>query len=398
MSTYKYTNLDLYYIKHFNNPVLSFEFETEGLRYGQVKNINIYDKSLLPYYFKSFGLDNDTLLSWIRHRSIPKNRKFVNKLLESMQLDENNPRSILEITKGLSLNDVYWICNDEEKDTLSFDNINLYDNDFSETLSLIAFTGYGTRIKDVCSSPEFTTAGQLPKCWRRINNETYLYKGASSGAANTGKEPYMEYYASQIAEKMGYNHVHYDLGKWKGILASTCPIFTSKSISYVPMGYVVPTGGIDAVNKYMKSLNNDIAYKNFQQYILFTAVISNVDSHYGNFGVLVDNFSNEVIGFAPIFDNGAGLYNYALIDELEDIDKLREYAKSQNTSYYMVKYTDLVKEICNPAMTKDLALLHNFHFKKHEKYNLSDKAITNIEIITQERIIELEKALRQSKN
>ena len=59
----------------------------------------------------------------------------------------------------------------------------------------------------------------------------YLYKGGSSGAANTGNEPYSEYYACQIAQAMGLNSVNYDLKRWKGILASKCKLFTSTRYS-----------------------------------------------------------------------------------------------------------------------------------------------------------------------
>ena len=41
----------------------------------------------------------------------------------------------------------------------------------------------------------------LPKAWRFIEGEgIYLYKGGTFGAANTGNEPYSEFYASQVAQ------------------------------------------------------------------------------------------------------------------------------------------------------------------------------------------------------
>ena len=51
------------------------------------------------------------------------------------------------------------------------------------------------------TSSEPTTNGMLPKGWRFIGggDGIYLYKGGTSGAANTGNEPYSEFYASQIA-------------------------------------------------------------------------------------------------------------------------------------------------------------------------------------------------------
>ena len=81
------------------------------------------------------------------------------------------------------------------------------------------------------SSPEFTTNGMLPKCWRRVSGKVYLYKDGTEGASNTGFEPYSEFYAAQVAQAMGINAIPYNLSKWKGRLCSTCELFTSKDVS-----------------------------------------------------------------------------------------------------------------------------------------------------------------------
>ena len=77
----------------------------------------------------------------------------------------------------------------------------------------------------------------FPKTWRRINNEILLYKGSTNylGLSNTGMEPYSEYYAQQVADALGYNHVKYNLETWKDQIVSICPLFTSKDISFVPI-------------------------------------------------------------------------------------------------------------------------------------------------------------------
>ena len=80
----------------------------------------------------------------------------------------------------------------------------------------------------------------LRKAWRFIENDgIYLYKGGTEGFANSGKEPYSEYYACQIAKAMGLNAVEYDLENWKGILASKCKIFTDIDTSFVSIGGIV---------------------------------------------------------------------------------------------------------------------------------------------------------------
>ena len=47
----------------------------------------------------------------------------------------------------------------------------------------------------------------LAKSWRRIKNNILLYKSGTEGFANSGLEPYSEYYASQIAKTMDLHYV-----------------------------------------------------------------------------------------------------------------------------------------------------------------------------------------------
>ena len=85
-----------------------------------------------------------------------------------------------------------------------FKDKNLYHNSFNTNIASIAFTGYGSYTRtSFRSSPEFTTNGMLAKSWRRIKNNIFLYKSGTEGFANSGLEPYSEYYASQIAKTNG---------------------------------------------------------------------------------------------------------------------------------------------------------------------------------------------------
>ena len=132
----------------------------------------------------------------------------------------NDTKGIIDVCKGLSLNDSYWVVPEGFEGT--FAQYNLYENRFSEMLALVAYTGAGQSRQAFTTSPELTTGGMLPKAWRVVEQDgIYLYKGGTTGASNAGREPYCEYYASQIAQTMRLNAVHYDLENWKGITAST---------------------------------------------------------------------------------------------------------------------------------------------------------------------------------
>ena len=134
---------------------------------------------------------------------------FVEEILRTLDLSPNDTKGIIDVCKGLSLNDSYWIVPEGFEE--SFSQYNLYENRFSEMLALVAYTGAGGSDQVFTTSPELTTNGMLPKAWRFIETDgIYLYKGGTSGASNTGREPYCEYYASQIAERMQLHSVHYD--------------------------------------------------------------------------------------------------------------------------------------------------------------------------------------------
>lgn len=243
----------IYELKHFNTPILKFSADEESSEPNVEIKWVTKNTSLLPL---DLELNEDGLFKWLKHRTIPSNRAYVRTLLSKCGLNLNRPLNIIKVSKGLSLNDCYWIV--EEGFEGKFENFNLYDNHLSRVLAGIAFTGYGSSIRSsLASSPEFTTNGMLPKCWRRIKGKIYLYKGGTTGASNTGMEPYSEFYAHQVAQAMEIDSVSYNICRWKGELCSYCELFTSKDYSFVPVGKIVKTGGMTAVREFYENLGKE---------------------------------------------------------------------------------------------------------------------------------------------
>lgn len=212
-----------------------------------------------------------------------------------------------------------------------------------------------------------------------------MYKGGTKGFANSGMEPYSEYYASQIAEQMGLHHVPYDLEQWKGILASSCRLFTSKDISYVPIGVIVREGGMDAVSDFYRNLGEN-CYEELASMLVFDALIYNEDRHYGNFGVLRDSHTGEIIGCAPVFDNGYSLFATAMKDDLENI---YQYAETRSYASCGITHDDLVQNFCGRLQQKQLRQMINFKFKRHERYNLPEERLDILEKFINQRVNEL---------
>ena len=338
----------MFYLKQYDTVLLSFEIIEDPLE-GQkcrIHEINEAYAALLPVGLKK---TDEGLMLWLRSRIIPRNREYVDALLAKSGLSHNDTKGILQVCRGLSLNDSYWVV--EEGFTGKYADYNLYGHDFVKVLSLIAYTGYGSssRAKGFSSSPEFTTAGMLRKGWRRLGGKVLLYKGGTSGAANTGNEPYSEFYAAQVAEQMGIDHVPYGLSMWKGCMCSTCELFCDIDHSFVPIYRFLDKCTLRTVADYLKSLGKSY-YDSFADMLVFDALICNEDRHFGNFGLMVDNKNNQPYAFAPLFDHGLSLFNYAMPDDLKKLD---EYAKTRSSAYG-VPFDNIVREFISPRQKEKL--------------------------------------------
>ena len=372
-----------YVLKLYDEVLVGFKMTRElGLSTiaTEITYINDKKKHLLPI---DLELTNEGVINWLKNRSVPSNRQFANEFLMAVGLNSKDTKGIIDLCKGLSLNDSYWVV--PKSFTGKFDEYNLYDNRFDEVIGIMAYTGNYYGGVEFRTSPEFTTNGMLRKAWRyKNNNEIWLYKGGTEGFANTGNEPFCEFYACQVAEKMGLNAVHYELENWKGILASICKLFTDKDTSYIPIGRIVKTGGIDACAEYIKNISDE-AYQDFCSMLAFDAVVFNEDRHFGNFGVLRDNKSGKLKGLAPIFDNGISLFCYAMKD---DFDNLAKYA-SERTNPYRVDYIDVCKKYLGSKQKSQLRKLIGFKFERSDLMNLPEWRLKKIEKMIQKRVAEL---------
>ncbi len=371
-----------YVLRLYDTDLLSFSLSEQGIEglKAQIHSIDEEDRALFPL---DLELTDDGLVKWLQRRVIPKNRAYVAEILKTFGLSVNDTKGIIDVCKGLSLNDSYWVV--PQGFTGTFAQYNLYENRFSEILSLVAYTGIGQSDAAFTTSPELTTNGMLPKAWRFIEGEgIYLYKGGTFGAANTGNEPYSEFYASQVAQAMGLDAVAYELENWKGILASRCKLFTDINTAYIPIGRIVREGGLKACLEYYRQLGPE-AYEQIKSMLVFDAVIYNEDRHFGNFGVLRDNHTGKVTGAAPVFDNGMSLFNFAMPEDFQDLDS---YAKTRGTAY-SVSFESVCQEVMGPIQARQLRKLIGFTFHRHPRLNWPEYRLEAIERHLQKRVRQL---------
>ena len=369
-----------YVLKLFDTELIKFKIiENLSDPVLQITWVNEKNKDLLPL---GMDLSDKGLASWLKGRTIPKNRAYVNAFLAKCGLNANRPMDVISVCKGLSLNDSYWVVEDGFNG--AFEENNLYDNNFSRVLAMIAFTGYGSSARSsLASSPEFTTNGMLPKCWRRIGGKIYLYKGATSGASNTGNEPYSELYAYEIGTALDMNVVPYKISKWKKQLCSACEIFTSKELAFVPIGRIVKSGGMKAVRAYYENLGQEYVDA-LNDMILFDALIYNTDRHYGNFGVFVDSKTNRIVAPAPLFDHGNSLFNLAGDENWADVKLLKEYADTLLPCVYE-DYIEEAKAVLDSRLRDKVRKMLTYNLQKSGSYNYSSDRLKMISEMIQDR-------------
>lgn len=357
--------------------LLSFILRVNVLEETTAQIVRVWGSSkALPYGFED---SPSWLLNWLRGRFIPSNRAFVENIIQTASFTTGDLIDLLCATLGLSLTDDYWVMPDIYE--LSWDKYNLYDNPFSETLALVAFTGHNAKVNGLISSPEYTTNGMLRKCWRRIDGKVKLYKGGTFGYANSGNEPYSEFYAAQVAEVLGIGHVPYDLEKWKGVLCSVCPLFTSKDYSFVMAGSyfdedVTATDILGGKSRWIKDIS---------MMLIFDFIVLNTDRHFGNFGFMRDNDSGELVSFAPLFDHGSSLLCYAMKSDLNNLD---DYVSSLRIGMggWSPNSSHIPRLFLTEERRRQLRKLLSFEFKEHPKYNLPPERLALLSKLIRDRV------------
>lgn len=215
-----------------------------------------------------------------------------------------------------------------------------------------------------------SSVGILSKAKYHINGVECYVKGNSINKKKViGYEPYSEVMVSIIAEVLGFEHVHYDLmdaklfpdiqtfGNIKHV--SVCPDY--KYMGYRKISsfykYMVSSYGYDPDNHYIafKELfpkEMDLLYK----MLLLDAFVGNEDRHVRNIDIV--NKSNNDIGIAPIFDNGASLL--ALRTDKE-IAKSHVEFKIDKSKPFRMLHKQQIKLIDRPIISKvELGKIYNY--------------------------------------
>lgn len=328
------------------------------------------EKEKLPIGFQDINI-------WLDKRQAAKHREHLRLLMA--QCNCLNSEGFIKITHAASLNDTFWVKSSDED--VVWDTVSLYKNEFNEVISKISFEGNGLfGIDFSTTTPEFSTEGSFEKCWKRENNEIYLYKRGSTGARNAGMEPYSEYYAGQIGEILCKDIVPYHLATLHKKTASKCKLFTDEKNGFIPLSNLFNRRMTPReILEYYGSIGSEDA---FRRLVVFDAVTFNTDRHLGNHGVIFDTDSMKIKSMAPVFDNNQALLPYA---ETEDFNQIGLYLKSK-LPRIGEDFISIAKAVLTPEIKRELINLQGFKFTYFDSDKFPRQRLTEIEKIINRQI------------
>ena len=318
----KCSNSDGWYLlMNKDRPIFKFRFIT----YDSIQVVDIFEKP--PFWISD-------LQEWLSARGVAKHRNDVRAILK--KYDALSIRGFVLLTRCVSLVDTLWVK--RENENVKWSDISPYTNSFVDTLgSVIA----SDMIEPTC--PSLSTDGEFPKCWKKRGSQQFLIK-----EGRTGYEPFAEVFASSL-RLPNANVVRYSIEKGRVLYNSVCECFTSESVSFVPYALFGKWVDLQSVSDYYESIG---CLNAFNDMLLLDAVSVNTDRHAGNFGILVDADTYEVLSMAPVFDMNysygcASLYSMKLPTE--------EYIASNESR----RFGDFIKATNGRVTEESLSSIEN---------------------------------------
>jgi len=357
----------MYYIMNKNRIIAEFDYVLNELGTAVPKLVS----GSLPEIFGDMKLK-----SWLETRRSAKHRTEIARLLRSLGMTDL--KSFIDVSLGLTLTDTLWIK--EEHSDRKWNDVNLYDNEFSEIVSQTAFMGGITDISFKTTSPEYGTDGMLPKCWVRRGDVVYLLKSGSKGFSGAGYEPYSEYFVSQLETALGIDHIEYDLDCYHERIVSSCKLITSEEVSMIPSVYYFRN--CSELSEYLACADNLNVGDKLRDMLVLDALTCNYDRHLNNIQFLVDSDTFEIISLAPVFDNGMGLCSHC---REETAETFIEYG-SDHIPFAYYSFDDYIPQLMSADMYRKLSNIKNFSFVNHKEYPVSDKRLSAVNGFIQHRI------------
>ncbi|MBN0970694.1 HipA family kinase [Mycoplasma phocoeninasale] len=347
-----------YYLKYKDEICLEFSYDALSKDIKINSTMKCY--AFIPKNLQDFNCEDlkDFLLL---HNFIPKSRHNYSKLFKNI----GDEFYLYEKFHGLNVNNNLWICRVGSQ--LKWDDINCFDHFKNELFLQMLSENPTIKKPEDLYSPDWFTNGEAIKSWNQINNEIYLLKAPIAFYDKYLYSNFAEYFSSQVAQLLFKNSVRYDLVEHDNKLLTKCRNFCSKLTNYFPFSQLF----FNRENLEEKLIEL-YGQENYEDLMVFDALIFNTDRNLGNFGLLYDTKSDSFVKPAPIFDFNKSLaYDFPIYQNKIGMQQLENYSK-RLTAFYESFDVQLYK-FARPRHIEWVKKLEKFKFKntscvKDKKY------------------------------
>ena len=335
-----------------NKKIFDFEYDDEEHLITRFERNYKENEDYAPFgLIKDDNIDKSGFNKWWKNRQIPASRNGLKEVLHKSDIYDKDNFDLLDAKAYcLSLSDQYWVKRVDEN--ILWEDINFFDNEFSEDIGKILFDGGKTPLNLNLNTPDMTSNGNYEKRWKIIDGDRYLIK---AGGKMINQEPFNELIATKLYERIlnEDEYVKYNVIFDNDKALSICKNFITKETELIPAWkineYYEFTEDENKYEHYIRCLNNlKIKDANVlvDKMIVCDFILANKDRHFNNFGAIRNVETLEFERIAPIFDNGCSLWfdeNDMYVGEFFLTKPFEEYEKTQLSLVKNVSWLDINK-------------------------------------------------------
>lgn len=188
----------------------------------------------------------------------------------------------------------------------TYQEINLYENHLDNGFVDVSLRGRQITVENKSLVRDLSTNGCCPKAWIRTGKGFLLLKDGEDLAVEN------EVLASKICQCFPCRQVAYELENFEGQKVSACEIMTTQEYSIVSR----EAFEIYACNHEIDSLEYILELDGYSYYMMniLDYLVGNTDRHWGNWGFLVDNKTNQPVSLHPLMDFNQSFHAYDCLD------------------------------------------------------------------------------------
>lgn len=276
----------------------------------------VLNEKFMPYdLYLEDERDFDTLINninnfyhWCASRVLSLDRKFAKEILNSIGMAQamtDRDRAQISLSYHcISLTDIYWVKKSDEE--IFYEKINLFDHSLNEAVVQLSLRGIPMTVTNQELAQDLSTKGCFPKAWIRRGKDFILLKDGGDGVVQK------ELLASKICQCFDFKQVKYTQGFFDKQEVTESKMITSKRYSIVSkMAFEIYAQNHD-LNVLEECLRID--KETYYGMNILDYLVGNIDRHPENWGILVDNETNDYVSLYPIMDFNQSFGSYDTID------------------------------------------------------------------------------------